>query len=270
MRFRRLLRGVLPFIVLLVTFAGCDSQRFSESDGQKSVGPSSVTTSLYVWSEEFRRLSNDVLIGLARTRNIDRLIASAGHNTPMGKLRDLQRRARENGLRVELLLASNHWVRPGGVKRARTRLKNLDLRGSPLHLDVEPHAFEDFDQREDELLRRYLEVLRVARRVVGDNKLVVSIPLFWPDRVYREIGTIVDRAYLMAYGEKKTPQRADQILEVARYFYPGQRAVALRPEDFATPKTLDRAVPVLQKAVETDRFALHDLESFLRFTGDGP
>lgn len=270
MRFRRLLRELLLFFALLVLFVGCDSQRFSRSNGQGPGGQRSVTTSLYVWSEEFRRLNNDVLIGLAQARNIDRLIASAGHNTPMGKLRRLQRRARRSGLRVELLLASNHWVRPGGVERAKTRLKTLDLHGSPLHLDVEPHALEDFDQRRDEYLQRYLEVLRVAHRSVGDNELAVSVPLFWPDRVYREIGTIVDRVYLMAYGEKRTPQRADQILEVARYFYAGQRAVALRPEDFAHPRTLDRAIPALQEAVETNQFALHDLESFLRFTGGRP
>jgi len=227
--------------------------------------------SLYIWSEEMRTHSNDFIIELAQARKIERLIVSAGQNTPMEKVRALQQRARDNDIATELLLAPNHWVQPGGTERARTRIANLDLQGSALHLDVEPHMFDDFDEREDEYLRRYLEVLRLARRTIGDeNELVVSIPLFWPDRVYREIATIVDRAYFMAYGEKETRRRASQTLDVARHFSPEQRVVALRPEDFVNPWTLDQAISTLQKVVQTDRFAIHDLESFLEFIRDEP
>jgi len=223
---------------------------------------------LYIWSDEFRRRSNDFIIELARARKIERLIVTAGHNAPMEKVRALQARAREHDIATELLLAANHWVRPGGVKRARTRIKNLDLRGSALHLDVEPHGLDDFNQREDEYLRRYLKVLRAARRLVGDRELVVSVPLFWPDRIYQDIAPIVDRVHFMAYGEKETRQRASQILDVARHVSPEQRVVALRPEDFTDPWALDQTISTLQKVVEADRFALHDLESFLQFIED--
>ncbi len=227
--------------------------------------------SLYIWSESMRRHSNDFIIELAQARKIERLIVSAGQNTPMSKVRALQQQARDNDIATELLLASNHWVQPGGVERARTRIANLRLKGSALHLDVEPHMFDDFDEREDEYLRRYLEMLRTARRTIGDeNELTVSIPLFWPDRVYREIAKIVDRAHFMAYGAKETRQRASQTLEVARRFSPGQRVVALRPEDFVNPWKLDQAISTLQKVVQAERFAIHDLESFLKFIRDEP
>lgn len=226
--------------------------------------------SIYIWSQSLRTHDNNFLIELARARKIERLIMSAGHNSPMDQVRALQREARENDIAVELLLAPNHWVRPGGTERARQRLEQLDLAGSGLHLDVEPHMFDDFDEREDELLRRYLEILRVARRTIGENELVVSVPLFWPDRVYQEIATLVDRAHLMAYGKDETHQRAGRILEVARHFSPEQRVIALRPEDYANPWKLDQAISTLQKVVEADQFALHDLESFLQFIRDEP
>lgn len=225
---------------------------------------------LYIWSQEFRRRSNDFIIQLAQARKIERLIITAGHNTPMEKVRALQAQARGHDIATELLLASNHWVRSGGVERARTRIENLDLQGSALHLDVEPHGLDDFDQREDEYLQRYLEVLRVARRVIGESELAVSVPLFWPDRVYQKIAEIADRVHLMAYGEKETRQRARQILEVGRYFSPEQRVVALRPEDFDGPWALDQAISTLGEVVKADRFALHDLESFLQFVEDKP
>lgn len=223
---------------------------------------------LYMWSDEFRRRSNDFIVELARARKVERLVVTAGQNTPMEKVRALQAQARKNDIATELLLAANHWARPGGVERARTRIEHLDLRGSALHLDVEPHTFDDFDQREEELLGRYLKILRAARSIIGDRKLMVSVPLFWPDRVYRDIAKIVDRVYLMAYGEKETRQRARQTLEAARFFSPDQRVVALRPEDFADPWALDQAISTLQEVVEADRFALHDLESFLQFIED--
>ncbi|MFB6272584.1 MAG: hypothetical protein ABEL51_06790 [Salinibacter sp.] len=227
--------------------------------------------SLYIRSEGFRKQSNDFIIELAQARKIDRLIVSAGHDTPMKRVRALQEQARKNDIATELLLASNHWVEPGGVERARSRIANLNLQGSALHLDVEPHMFDDFDQREDEYLRRYLEVLRTARRTIGeDSELAVSVPLFWPDRVYRQIATIVDRVYLMAYGDMKTRERASRTLEAARHFAPKQRVVALRPKDFANPWTLDQAISTLQKVVQANRFALHDLESFLEFIRDQP
>jgi hypothetical protein len=225
---------------------------------------------LYVWSEALQANSNDFILELARARKIERLVVTAGHDAPMEKVRALQAQARERDIATELLLAANHWVRPRGVERARTRIENLDLRGSALHLDVEPHGLDDFDQREGEYLRRYVRVLRSARRLVGDRELVVSVPLFWPNRVYRNIAPIVDRVHLMAYGEKETRQRASQILDVARYFSPEQRVVALRPEDFASPWSLDRAISTLQEVVETDRFALHDLDTFLQFIEDAP
>lgn len=225
---------------------------------------------LYVWSDAFRAHSNAFLVELARARQLHRFIVSAGHRTPMDKLRAFQERARDHDLDVEFLLAANHWVQEGGVKRARERLSTLPLHGAALHLDVEPHALDAFDTQQQTLLDRYLAVLRVARRAAGDRPLTVSLPLFWPPDVYREVGTIVDRVYLMAYGDQPDRDRANQVLDVARLLPGVDVAVALRPEDFSSAWDLDQTISALRTVVETDQFALHDLESFLQLVGDTP
>lgn len=257
-------RSLLPIITvfaLATSGAGCD-----RAGGKQQP----VSTSLYVWSDAFQKHDNAFLLELDWTQEIDRLIVSAGHNTSMKKLRLFQKQAREKDLEVELLLASNHWVRSGGIERAQDRLENLELRGSPLHLDVEPHALDDFEQRQDELLRRYLEVLRLARRTIGESELAVSIPLFWPDWTYRKVSKIVDRTYLMAYGEKSSQERANQILKVSRHFDSEQRVVALRPEDYGSPDQLDRGISALRETVGISQYALHDLERFLQFDENSP
>ncbi|MFB6230247.1 MAG: SPOR domain-containing protein [Salinibacter sp.] len=226
--------------------------------------------SVYVRSRQFRRQSNDFLIELAQARKIGRLIVSAEPDTPMKKLRALQEQTRENDLKVELLLAPDHWVRSGGIQRAEARLDTLDLRGSALHLDVEPHVLDTSGQRRDELVQRCLELLRTARRTIDGGRLVVSVPLSLPARAYREMAKIVDRAYLRAYGESQTHERAKEILKAARHFDPRQRVIALRPEDFAGAWELNQAISALQKTTRTDRFALQDLESFLQLVNYNP
>lgn len=225
---------------------------------------------LYVWSDAFRTHSNAFLVELARARQLRRLIVSAGHNTPTDKLRALQEIARDQKLNVEFLLAANHWVQKGGVARARERLSTLELNGAALHLDVEPHALDAFDTQPKALLDRYLEVLRVARTAAEGRPLAVSLPLIWPDDVYREVASIVDRVYLMAYGDRSDRDRASEVLNVARLLPNVEVAVALRPEDFSSAWDLDQTISVLRTVVETDRFALHDLESFLQLVGDTP
>lgn len=225
---------------------------------------------LYVWSESLRTHSPTFLLDLAQAREIDRFIVSAGRQTPPKTLRRLRAQARQEGIRVERLLAVNDWARPGGVEEARKRLSAMDLDGDVLHLDVEPHALDRFDQHREAMLNRYVDLLRVAGKATDDGTLAVSVPLFWPERIYRQISNLVDRAYLMAYGEMAPRERAGRAMEVARLLDPEQRAVALRTQDFANEWALEQTVSAMEAVVGTERVAIHDLDSFLELVGRAP
>ncbi|MFB6231888.1 MAG: T9SS type A sorting domain-containing protein [Salinibacter sp.] len=224
-------------------------------------------TALYIWSDALQSQSISSIVDLAETQNIERLILSVGQGSPIEKVKALKAQARKSGIATEFLLAPNYWVRSGEPEDVRSRVNGIDLQGSTLHINIEPHAYDDFDQRTAEYLRRYLEVLRVVRESIGDSKLAVSVPVWWPDSTYRKMAPIVDRAYLMAYGEKEPRERAEQTREAARHFSPEQRAVALRPEDYPSPSVLNQTVQAVGDIVGTDQFALHDFESFVEFIG---
>ncbi len=234
---------------------GCES-RFGEH------------TALYVWSDALRSQNVSSILELAQVQDVDRLLLSIGKGAPIEKVDTLKARARQSGITTEFLLAPNYWVRSGDLEDVRSRIKGIDLEGSPLHLNIEPHAYDDFDQREEEYLRRYLEVLRETRKVIGDSRLTVSVPLFWPDSTYRDIAPIVDRAYFMAYGEREPRERAEQVREVSHHFALKQRVIALRPEDYSDLSALNQSVSALGDTVETGQFALHDFESFVRLVGN--
>ncbi|MFB6273567.1 MAG: hypothetical protein ABEL51_11800 [Salinibacter sp.] len=221
----------------------------------------STSKAVYIWSEELKKHSNDFILEILEAEGFDRLILTAGRSASMEKAYDLQRRARERGMTVEFLLAPNYWVRSGDAQDVRERLANLDLRGSPLHLDIEPQIYDDFEEKEGTYLRRYLEVLRQADRILEDSKLMVSVPFFWPAETYPKIAQVVDRAYVMVYGEKSISVRTEHARDAIQYFSPDQRAIALRPEDFPSPSALSRAIPILKSSLQVDDFAIHDFES---------
>lgn len=226
----------------------------------------STLKAVYIWSEELEKHSNDFILEVLKAEGFDRLILTAGRSASIEKTYDLQRRARRRGMTVEFLLAPNYWVRSGDAQDVRERLANLDLRGSPLHLDIEPHSYDDFEEKEGTYLRRYLEVIQQANRILEDSKLMVSVPFFWPAETYPKIAQVVDRAYVMVYGEKSISLRTEHARDAIQHFSPDQRGIALRPEDFSSPSALDRAIPILKSSLQVSDFAIHDLGSVIEST----
>jgi len=223
-----------------------------------------VNQAVYLWSGELGAYDNSFIMSVLEAEDADRLILTAGKPASMEKAYALQDTARSNGLAVEWLLAPNYWVQSDGTQEVRERLRPLDLRGSPLHLDIEPHAYDDFDEKEETYLRRYLQVIREASRIIGDNKLMVSIPFFWPTETHKKISEVVDRAYVMAYGDKSIDTRTEHARQATRHFQPSQRAVSLRPEDFSSMAALQgQAIPFMQESLGSNDFALHDFEDII-------
>ena len=219
---------------------------------------------LYVWSGSIQQHSVPHMLNLAQAQGIERLIVSAGRAAPAEKRAHLRAEARAQGLNVETLLGANGWVRSGGVDRARQRISGLNMTGGTLHLDVEPHALDDFDARQEAYLTRYLDVIRAAQDANPGDSLAVSVPLrgVWPQWVYEELRPLVDRVYLMAYGQASPRERARRALETARLFAPEQRAVALRPSDVADGWALEQTITAVSSVVGTNRVAIHDFASF--------
>lgn len=223
-----------------------------------------VNQAVYLWSEELGEYDNSFIMSVLEAEGADRLILTAGKPASMEKAYALQDTARSRGLTVEWLLAPNYWVQSDGTEEVAERLRPLDLRGSPLHLDIEPHAYDDFDEKEETYLRRYLQVIREASRIIGDNKLMVSIPFFWPAETHKNISEVVDRAYVMAYGDKSIDTRTEHARQATRHFQPSQRAVSLRPEDFSSMAALqNQAIPSMRKSLGSNDFALHDFEDII-------
>lgn len=225
---------------------------------------------LYVWSEEFNRYSNPILLHLLKTKAFTGVVISAGRKTRLDKLDEFQRLAQQAAIRVELMASDNDWARPEQADKAFTQAQLLWERGRYLHLDVEPHALPDFRQRRAlylGALGRLLERLAEAKR--PGQTLSVALPTLLEQDEVKNLAAHVERVYVMAYGSDD-PQTVLRRLETFRDVPAERLVLALRPRDFPDELALERFIQAMVRASPIRRFAIHDLAQLQALLGGSP
>jgi hypothetical protein len=136
---------------------------------------------------------------------------------------------------------------------------------SGIHLDVEPHAMNDFDANRDKYYAMYVELLKKVKVYCNQKgfKLSVSIPVFYPENTLREIYAQADNVYIMAY---EHPEAEYIVRKVKEEFSiaPEKTVIALRAKDFKNRTECEKLITELSATLNTGRFALHDLEGFVK------
>lgn len=229
--------------------------------------------SLYVWSKGLQAYSADFLIELTRARRLHRLVVSASQQVPRARLETLLERAKAENVAVELMLSSNQWIYPDRHDQALQRIHNLVQRFQPawIHLDLEPQALEVPEAREGELRTHYLNLVhKVYERLPDSTRLSASVPVWWPDRMYRDLDDWVSRIYLMAYQDRPVKQRAKRVGQLADLLTHSTPVVALPAQAFPTGWELERAAQIFRAVAGVDEIAVHDLSGWLQQLGDQP
>jgi hypothetical protein len=134
-----------------------------------------------------------------------------------------------------------------------------------LHLDVEPHVLADYDSNKDKYLNQYVELLKKAKLYCSQKglKLSVSIPVFYPEPILKEIYAQSDFVYLMAYEHPN----ADFIIRKVKEEFAldaTKTVIALRAKDFKNRNECEKLINELNTTMNASRFALHDLETFVK------
>ena len=109
-----------------------------------------------------------------------------------------------------------------------------------IHLDIEPHTFDDFKENKEAYFEKYTALLQKAKTYAVANKLElsVSIPLHYPEDVLKTIFNLCDKVYLMAY-ENVTVEHI--VKKTAEEMALGKDKVvlALRTKDFENREQMD-------------------------------
>jgi hypothetical protein len=227
--------------------------------------PRSMRRSVYVWSDTFEDHDNDALLGYLRRNSIERVFLSLGGATGTEKARDFFRRAGEADVAVQLMIGSNVLVYPRNRDRLDTLVRAAQTLGAEgVHLDVEPHTFDDWDERRAFYLDRYVEMLREARRLTREAslKLSVSLPVFYDEETLQTIFPLTDGVNLMAYQHDDVDYVVRKTAE-ERALNADKVRLALRPQDFDDPRALRSFMERFARTTSVSRFTLHDLEHLL-------
>ncbi|MFL5763034.1 MAG: hypothetical protein ACJ77K_03770 [Bacteroidia bacterium] len=233
-----------------------------------AIAPEKISKSLYIWSEAQSKYSPQYIEEYCRLNKISTAIISMRKD--QANRQDAQAlfdRLSAAGIKSELLAGNNKLLTAKDPAAFFDSLvSGIDLKKiSAIHLDVEPHVLNDYDTNKEKYLSMYLELLKKAKSycVQKGLKLSVSIPVFYPENTLREIYAQADNVYLMAYEHAD----ADFIVrKVKEEFAMGadKTVIALRAKDFKNRTECEKLISELSATLNTGRFALHDLETFVK------
>jgi hypothetical protein len=136
---------------------------------------------------------------------------------------------------------------------------------SAIHLDVEPHTLNDWASNKEKYLGLYVDLIAKVKAYCTEKgwKLNVSIPVFYPEETLKNIYAFADNVYLMAYEHNNAEFIVKKVKEE---FALGadKTIIALRAADFKNRNEFEKLLNEVSTTLNTPRFALHDLESFIK------
>ena len=245
-------------------------------DVPRMVHASRRDRSIYIWSETFKKHTNAFLLEELRRAEVGGdvylSLGQAGGSTE--KARHFIREAQSAGLDVHLMLGKRRLSADRDADRMRELVVQArSLAAGGIHLDIEPHTLDDWDERAAMYLDEFTTALAFARHLTSENGLALSISLpVFHDRGH--IAAVVeqcDDVVLMAYGAHGTQEVLKRLVgDLAATA--SRLSVALRPDDFVAAEELDAYSEHLSRTAAVKGFVLSDAESLAarRLAGTAP
>lgn len=153
------------------------------------------------------------------------------------------------------------------IKSVLSDYKDLNVKG--VHLDIEPHTFDDWKTKRMELLNRYIELVGFVSTYCRNNNLLleISIPLYYNPDVVDKLFSKVDRIYFMAYENVKNEYIARK-LSTFSDFSKNKIEIALRTEDFSNRIEMEQKMDTLENITNIHNFTYHDLGRLIQMDKD--
>ena len=225
----------------------------------------------YVWSSTFADYENALLLDALPRHNISQVLLSlGGREALMDKGRTFIEQAQSRDLSVHLMIGSNALIYPRNADRLRELVASAErLNADGIHLDVEPHTFDDWDANRASYLSKYVDMLETARALADEAGLEVSVsvPVYYDKPALTDIFRLSDRVHIMAYANPDVDDVRRKISdEVA--LDADKVSIALRTQDFDTLPALRAFQNALADATPVERFSVHDLAGLFSLDDD--
>jgi len=224
------------------------------------------TRSMYVWSAAFNKYSNQQMIDFMKAKGIGEVILSGSAKVDVNKFNDLITETEKSDLLVTTMIGANEWVFPEKHQQAAIRSAIAIEKSQRLHLDIEPHTMGGYKQHKQKYLMNYLSMIRAVRKAIGNRFLSVSVPVHWPEDVYRQLAVEVDQVNVMAYGNTKVDKIFRKLQPIMKAVPQNKVVIALNMSDFSDAWHVENTMAELQKRTRIEHFSLHSFKSLLTFS----
>ncbi len=220
--------------------------------------------SVYMWSDSFNKTSNSKIFDFLSVKTVEKILVSFSEEIDIKKLEAFTESAKYHGVDVHLLLSTTQWIFPDRrtgfdhkIQRMRGLLGNL----SGIHLDIEPHILEDWNDKKNEYLELFVNFLDyVSTRYEGH--VSISIPVFFPKTFLYPIFDCVDQVYVMAYGIRSV-SRMNRLIEEELEAGANKITLALRCSDFGDELEFEEFVETINDSFGIERFAIYDYKQYM-------
>lgn len=231
--------------------------------------PLSLTTpgnGVYIWSHTLKNHSAEAILNVLAEYNIDSVLMSVGTDEQIHNIaKDVLREFAEAGIETELMIGNNGLIQRDNLPENFASIIELaqKLGINAVHLDVEPHTFEDWRENRNQYEEDYLEMLMYAYPLLQSKglSLSVSIPHFY-DSILDGINEYSDKVVVMVYETDQVDTIA-QRLDSEHKILDNALNAALRPIDFQDDDHFRGVVKTVHTLIPLNRIYIHDLESLL-------
>lgn len=219
------------------------------------------TKAIYIWSKSLTASSTfSMVTDYIALNNFNQIVVSYKYDKAY--LQTLTAFINKNYTsKISLMIGNNKLINGGMPIYLDSLAKAVPLTFvKSIHLDVEPHALDDFKTNQAAYFAKYIQLLSDAEAFCKKQnlQLEVSIPLNYPEDVLDKIFSVCSKVYLMAY------ENTDPDFIVRKYEEEVKRGknkivLALRAKDFQNRAQMDEHY----KKFGIKNIAYHDYETLL-------
>ena len=229
-----------------------------------------LNKSIYIWSASTSDYSAAFITEFLLRNGIKTAIVS------MGKTKESYNRAKilldslhTSEIHTELLIGENSLLQKKNpatyIDSVLTALGNPEI--DAIHLDVEPHTFDDWDTRKENYLADYMKMAHELKTYCTSEGILLSasIPVFYSETFLKDLYATADHVYLMAY-EQTDPDKIVTKTKEERAFGPEKTIIAIRTKDFADRQKFNDFLFLLSDKLKTKDFAIHDFNTLVKLS----
>lgn len=254
-----------------MAFASIDDVVTNETISSINEFSKSKNRGVYVWSKTFGMYDSGFLAEYCTYNSFNKVIVSAPLTDSLFENKIEFGKFLSGNASYYLMIGSNklfyHDSIESHIDDVVAKYKDLKVEG--IHLDIEPHTFNNWGTDRMELLNQYVELVgKVSTYCRGNNlKLEISIPLHYNPEIIDKLFPLVDKVYFMSYENvkneyiyKKVQNYVDSNLEKIE--------IALRTEDFKNRIEMENKVDTLSVITNVHNFTYHDLGRLIKLDKD--